>query len=53
VTHYNREEVDRRLARIRDQYDPFFEHENVELTPEGFEGLAEQAADGYTGGGYA
>lgn len=53
MPHYNREEVDRRLARIRDQYDPLFEHENVELTPEGFDRIAEQAADGYTGGGYA
>ena len=53
MPHYNREEVDRRLARIRDQYAPRFEHENVELTPEGFDRLAEQAASGYTGGGYA
>ncbi|PSQ07097.1 hypothetical protein BRC93_16565 [Halobacteriales archaeon QS_5_70_15] len=53
MTHYNREEVDRRLARIRDQYDPVFEHEHVELTPDGFDAFAERAAEGYTGGGYA
>lgn len=53
VTHYNREEVDRRLARLREEYDPAVGRETVELDPDEFDSFADHAAEGYTGGGYA
>jgi ADP-ribose pyrophosphatase YjhB (NUDIX family) len=53
VTHHNREDVDRRLARLGGEYDPLVEHETETLAPEDFDPFAEHAAEGYTGGGYA
>jgi ADP-ribose pyrophosphatase YjhB (NUDIX family) len=53
VTHYNREEVDRRMARLWGAYDSTVEEESVELEPEAFDEFAEHAAEGYIGGGYA
>jgi ADP-ribose pyrophosphatase YjhB (NUDIX family) len=53
VTRYNREEVDRRLSRLREAYDPVVEHESVAFAPGRFDAFAEEADEGYTGGGYA
>ena len=53
MTHYNREEADRRLARLWEAYDPHVHHETAELDPDEFDGFAEHAVKGYTGGGYA
>ena len=50
MTHYNRAEVDRRLDRLRAESDPTVDRETVELDPEEFDGFADQAAEGYTGG---
>lgn len=52
VTH-NAEDVERRLARLREEYAPVVETETVALEPPEFEPFAEAASDGYTGGGYA
>lgn len=49
----NRTEVERRLARLRDDYDPTVAEERELLEPGDFDGFAELARDGYTGGGYA
>jgi len=49
----NREEVERRLAQLRTDYDPTVAEEREVLDAEEFDGFAELARDGYTGGGYA
>jgi ADP-ribose pyrophosphatase YjhB (NUDIX family) len=49
----NREEVERRLAQLRTEYDPTVAEEREVLDAEEFDGFAELARDGYTGGGYA
>ena len=53
MSHYNRDEVDRRLSRLGEAYDPALEHGTVELGEDSFDRLADAAAGGYTGGGYA
>ncbi|WP_255150583.1 NUDIX domain-containing protein [Halorarius halobius] len=52
VTH-NAADVQRRLTRLRETYDPVVEESEVELDAEEFASFAEVASDGYTGGGYA
>lgn len=49
----NREDVQRRLVRLRDAYDPTVAEEREVLEPGEFDEFAELARDGYTGGGYA
>jgi ADP-ribose pyrophosphatase YjhB (NUDIX family) len=53
VTHYNREDVTRRLDRLREAYNPVVERRTETLAPEDFDAFAAHAVDGYTGGGYA
>ncbi len=53
TTHHNRAEVDRRLDRLREEYDPAVRELDREFPAEVFDPLLEKAADGYTGGGYA
>ena len=51
--HVNEGEVDRRQARLREEYtDIDFEEETVELPPEKFEDAVEISRRGYIGGGY-
>lgn len=53
MTHLNRETVERRLERLRTEYDPVVEHETVTLEPPEFDEFLTHAREGYTGGGYA
>ncbi|WP_436923667.1 NUDIX hydrolase [Halosimplex amylolyticum] len=53
-THVNREAVERRMERLRDDYgDVPVEAVEEEVPPEQFEELREVAESGYTGGAYA
>ncbi|WP_164471660.1 NUDIX hydrolase [Halosimplex salinum] len=52
--HVNRETVERRLERLRDEYGGAYVQEvDEEVSAETFEDLLEVTRDGYTGGGYA
>lgn len=54
TTHVNRDDVERRLDRLREEYGEFAVVECDELVPgERFDRLHEHAREGYTGGGYA
>ncbi|MFP8891408.1 NUDIX hydrolase [Natrialbaceae archaeon A-CW2] len=54
VTHVNREVVETRLERLRDEYGEFPRFENREQLPaERFDRLYKYARERYTGGGYA
>ncbi|MFB6139598.1 MAG: NUDIX domain-containing protein [Halosimplex sp.] len=52
--HVNRETVERRMERLREEYDdPYVEEVHQEAAPpDRFEDLREVARDGYTGGAY-
>ncbi|MFQ3294093.1 MAG: hypothetical protein ACI9PP_002009 [Halobacteriales archaeon] len=53
-THLNRETVDHRLARLRDEYGSFpVIDSQAELPADRFDDLLKKATEGYTGGGYA
>lgn len=53
MTDLNEADVERRLARLRDEYDEFpVDHREETWTAEKFEEAVELARDGYTGGGY-
>lgn len=53
-THVNRDDVERRLDRLRDRDGSLTVVEGAEtLPPERFDRLHDHARDGYTGGGYA
>jgi ADP-ribose pyrophosphatase YjhB (NUDIX family) len=53
MVSHNAENVQRRLARLRDAYDPVVEPSEERLDPDEFASFADVARDGYTGGGYA
>jgi 8-oxo-dGTP diphosphatase len=53
ATDLNRETVERRLARLREDYDPLVEESDETVDSADFEMFAEIATEGYTGGGYA
>jgi ADP-ribose pyrophosphatase YjhB (NUDIX family) len=53
MSHVNREDVERRLARLQDDWGEFpVEFEREEVPAEGFDSFLADARDGYTGGGY-
>lgn len=53
MEHVNRESVDRRLARLREDWGEFPVSRRLEQAPpERFEEVVEFCRDGYTGGGY-
>ncbi len=53
MTHLNRDEVERRLDRLRERYDPAVAVVEERVPGEQFDRLLPAAEDGYTGGAYA